>query len=269
MATKKKLDLTDVDARTTPVGLFNFAETYWLSAKALKAAEVKGVTHRAYPVYFLYYHAIELYLKAYLRLHGHGVVELSSKKFGHDAGALSKRARELGLPVKPKERTLFFDVERIIQHHRPRVFLLENVRNLVNHDKGHTFKTIHDVLTKKLGYHVAWKVIDAKSWVPQHRERIFIVGFRDRADFSFDGMNIPDPMHGPKLGTILHPEDGTEAIDGIFTEGPKAKVSKRYTLSDHLWGYLQAYAEKHKQKGNGFGFGLFGPKDVARTLSAR
>ena len=165
--------------------------------------------------------------------------------------------------------TLFFDVERIIQHHRPRVFLLENVRNLVNHDKGHTFKTIHDVLTKKLGYHVAWKVIDAKSWVPQHRERIFIVGFRDRADFSFDGMNIPDPMHGPKLGTILHPEDGTEAIDGIFTEGPKAKVSKRYTLSDHLWGYLQAYAEKHKQKGNGFGFGLFGPKDVARTLSAR
>ena len=107
MATKKKLDLTDVDARTTPVGLFNFAETYWLSAKALKAAEVKGVTHRAYPVYFLYYHAIELYLKAYLRLHGHGVVELSSKKFGHDAGALSKRARELGLPVKPKERTLF------------------------------------------------------------------------------------------------------------------------------------------------------------------
>lgn len=165
--------------------------------------------------------------------------------------------------------TLFFDVERIIAHHRPRVFLLENVRNLVNHDKGHTFRTIHDVLTKKLGYHVAWKVIDAKSFVPQHRERIFIVGFRDRSDFTFDGMNVPDPMKGPKLGTILHPEDGTEAIDGIFTEGPKAKVSKRYTLSDHLWGYLQAYAEKHKQKGNGFGFGLFGPNDVARTLSAR
>lgn len=165
--------------------------------------------------------------------------------------------------------TLFFDVERVIAHHRPRVFLLENVRNLVNHDKGRTFLTIHDVLTKKLGYHVAWKVIDAKSWVPQHRERIFIVGFRDRDDFSFDGMVIPDALKGPKLGTILHPEDGTEEPDLHFTEGAKAKVSSKYTLSDHLWGYLQEYARKHKEKGNGFGFGLFGPKDVARTLSAR
>lgn len=100
---KKRLDLTDEDARSTPVGLFNFAETYWLSARALKAAEVKEVTHRAYPVFFLYYHAIELYLKAYLRLY-HTMAQLRGRKFGHDAGALSKRARELDLPVKPKER---------------------------------------------------------------------------------------------------------------------------------------------------------------------
>lgn len=165
--------------------------------------------------------------------------------------------------------TLFFDVARIIRHHKPRAFLLENVRNLVNHDKGHTFRTIHEVLTKDLGYNVAWKIIDAKSWVPQHRERIFIVGFRDRADFSFDLMPIPDPLKGPKLATILHPEDGTETPDGIFTEGKHGKVSKKYTLSAHLWDYLQGYAEKHKKKGNGFGFGLFGPDEIARTLSAR
>lgn len=165
--------------------------------------------------------------------------------------------------------TLFFDVERIIAHHRPRVFLLENVRNLVNHDKGHTFGVIREVLTKKLGYHVAWKIIDAKSWVPQHRERIFIAGFRDRADFSFDDMPIPDAMQGPKLGSILHPGDGTEEVEGHFTVGEKAKVSPKYTLTDHLWTYLQNYAQKHKEAGNGFGFGLFGPTDVARTLSAR
>ena len=73
--------------------------------------------------------------------------------------------------------TLFFEVERILRHHRPKVFLLENVKNLVNHDRGNTFRTIHHVLANDLGYHVQWKIIDAKSWVPQHRERIFIIGF--------------------------------------------------------------------------------------------
>jgi DNA (cytosine-5)-methyltransferase 1 len=165
--------------------------------------------------------------------------------------------------------TLFFDVERIIAHHRPRVFLLENVRNLVNHDNGRTFAVIHDVLKNKLGYNVAFKVIDAKSWVPQHRERIFIVGFRDRVDFTFDDLVVPNPLQGPKLGTILHPEDGSEQPDCHYTEGEKAKVSKRYTLTPHLWNYLQEYAKKHQAKGNGFGFGLVGPKDVTRTLSAR
>lgn len=165
--------------------------------------------------------------------------------------------------------TLFFDVARIIEHHRPKFFLLENVKNLVNHDRGRTFAVVHRTLTEELGYQVHWKVIDARSWVPQHRERIFIAGFREPTEFTFDDMPIPDPASGPRLGSILHPEDGTEEPDGRFTKGKGGKVLPKYTLSDHLWTYLQAYANRHRQKGNGFGFGLFGPGDVARTLSAR
>ena len=165
--------------------------------------------------------------------------------------------------------TLFFDVARIIRHHRPRAFLLENVKNLVNHDAGQTFRVIRDVLSRELGYHVSFKVIDAKSWVPQHRERIFIAGFRDDADFSFDRMIIPDPLNGPKLSSILHPQNGSEKPEKPFTGGRQAAVSGKYTLSAHLWSYLKAYAEKHRGLGNGFGFGLFGPDDIARTLSAR
>jgi len=166
--------------------------------------------------------------------------------------------------------TLFFELARIIKHHRPKVFLLENVKNLVNHDRGTTFRIIRDVLENQLDYRIDFRVIDAKSWVPQHRERIFIAGFRDRnAEFTFKTLDIPDPASGPRLASILHPEDGTEKPDGHFTEGPLATVTERYTLTDHLWNYLQNYAEKHRRAGNGFGFGLCGPEDVARTLSAR
>lgn len=165
--------------------------------------------------------------------------------------------------------TLFFDVARIIEHHRPKAFLLENVKNLVNHDQGRTFQVIHYALTRELGYQVHWKVIDARSWVPQHRERIFIIGFREKNDFNFDDFIIPDPFQGPLLRSILHPEDGSEAAEKPYTEGAEARVSGKYTLSDHLWKYLKDYAIKHRAKGNGFGFGLFGPDDIARTLSAR
>lgn len=165
--------------------------------------------------------------------------------------------------------TLFFDVARIIEHHRPKAFLLENVKNLVGHDRGRTFEVIKRALTEELGYQVHTRVIDAKSLVPQHRERIFIVGFREENSFDFDSLVLPDPLDGPKLRQILHPEDGSEDFEQRFTEGRKARVLSKYTLSDHLWGYLQNYAEKHRAKGNGFGFGLVGPDDVARTLSAR
>ena len=165
--------------------------------------------------------------------------------------------------------TLFFHIKRILEYHRPSAFLLENVKNLVNHDKGRTFRVIRKTLKDELGYQFSPKVIDARSWLPQHRERIFIVGFREPSGFSFDDFSIPDPAQGPKLRTILHPENGSEPVENRFTSGRLGKVNEKYTLSDKLWQYLQAYAEKHRKKGNGFGFGLVGPDDIARTLSAR
>ena len=167
--------------------------------------------------------------------------------------------------------TLFFDVARIIKHHQPKAFLLENVKNLVNHDKGHTFEVIMKKLKEELGYEVEARVIDAKGYVPQHRERIFIVGFRRDlgVKFSFKNFNMPDSYAGPKLKTILHPEDGSEGPDKHYTLGNIGNVSERYILTDHLWRYLRDYAAKHAAAGNGFGYGLVGPGDVARTLSAR
>lgn len=163
--------------------------------------------------------------------------------------------------------TLFFDVARIIAAKQPKAFMLENVKNLVSHNKGHTFEVIRNTLEQELGYQIFWKVIDGQSWVPQHRERIIIVGFRGETDFTWDNLVIP-VVH-PALKDILHPEDGTEPAEHPFTTGPKAKVHSKYTLTDHLWQYLQDYAAKHKAKGNGFGFGLVTGDDVARTLSAR
>lgn len=165
--------------------------------------------------------------------------------------------------------TLFFDVARIIAHHRPKVFLLENVKNLLNHDKGRTFEVIQATLEDDLGYKIHTKVINAKGFVPQHRERVYIIGFRATNGFDFDSLPLPDPLKGPDLSVILHPEDGTEAPDKTYTYGPLARVSDKYYLTDHLWNYLKEYARKHREKGNGFGFGLCSPDDIARTLSAR
>lgn len=164
--------------------------------------------------------------------------------------------------------TLFFDIVRILEHHQPSAFLLENVKNLKSHDKGKTFMVIKESL-KELGYHFDYRIIDAKSFLPQHRERVFIAGFRSDMDFDFSDLEIPDANSGPLLETILHPENGTEQEEAPFTYGETAKVNDKYTLSDKLWKYLQDYAEKHRKKGNGFGFGLVGSKDTSRTLSAR
>lgn len=165
--------------------------------------------------------------------------------------------------------TLFFDVARIIAHHRPRAFLLENVKNLVSHDKGNTFDIIKRVLSEDLGYHISWKILDARAWVPQHRERIFIAGFRENNPFSLDDLPIPESGHHPRLSSILHPQDGSELAEKPYTLTGMARVADKYTLSDKLWQYLQDYAAKHKQQGNGFGFGLNTGHGVARTLSAR
>lgn len=168
--------------------------------------------------------------------------------------------------------TLFFDVARIIAAKRPKAFLLENVKNLQSHDKGHTFQVIRDVLTRDLGYHIHVRVIDGQHFVPQHRERIAIVGFREDVPFSWDALDLPE-KGSVRLGDILHRTDGTEPYieaDGDrFFDHKKGKVNDKYILTDNLWAYLQAYAAKHKAAGNGFGFGLVGPDDIARTLSAR
>lgn len=163
--------------------------------------------------------------------------------------------------------TLFFDLAQMLERHRPKAFLLENVKNLINHDKGNTFKIIMRTLREELGYYVDYRIINARHFVPQHRERIFIVGFKDNVGFSFDNLELPDEE--PKLRSILHPQDGSEPPEPPYTEGQYGIVSEKYTLSDRLWNYLQNYAKKHREKGNGFGYGLVGPEDVARTLSAR
>lgn len=147
--------------------------------------------------------------------------------------------------------TLFFEVARLVEKSRPRVILLENVKHLVSHDRGRTFSVIRQAV-EELGYTFSYKVIDAQPWVPQHRERVFIVGLRRDSfgDKTFVFPDVPDSSHS--LGEVLQP-----AYDS------------KYVLSEHLWKYLRDYAEKHRARGNGFGFSLFGPADVARTLSAR
>ncbi|MEQ8285825.1 DNA (cytosine-5-)-methyltransferase [Thalassospira sp.] len=170
--------------------------------------------------------------------------------------------------------TLFFDVLRILKHHKPAAFMLENVKNLRSHNKGDTFKTILGALRDELGYHVQARVIDGKGYVPQHRERIFIVGFREDVGFDFEACAFPDATSGPVISTILHapheePEDQFTLPPEDALSNVASVVNPKYTLSDKLWKYLFDYAAKHKAKGNGFGFGLCGPNDKARTLSAR
>lgn len=152
-----------------------------------------------------------------------------------------------------EQGNLFFEVARILEVKQPSAFLLENVKNLKSHDKGRTFKVISATL-EQLGYRLFTKVVDAAHYVPQHRERIFLVGLKETRfpDLEFD---FPTPPRTQvKIADILDEE-----------------VDSKYTISDHLWSYLQMYAEKHRKKGNGFGFGLVDPEldSITRTLSAR
>ena len=168
--------------------------------------------------------------------------------------------------------TLFFDVARIIRDKRPRAFLLENVKNLLSHDKGRTFQIIKDTLEKDLGYNIHCRVIDGAHFTPQHRERILIAGFAQNVAFDWDAIALPSKGLR-KLKEILHKTDGTEPVlpwdaDKYFNH-ENGNVQHKYTLSPKLWAYLQGYAAKHKAKGNGFGFGLVGPESTTRTLSAR
>ena len=149
--------------------------------------------------------------------------------------------------------TLFFDVCRILKSKRPRAFMLENVKNLCSHDHGRTFQIIRESL-EELNYKIFYRVIDGSAYVPQHRERIIIVGFDQR-------------RYGEKLNFefLLSPKKEKPVMRDILEE----KVDPKYTLSDKLWNYLQMYAAKHRAAGNGFGYGIASPDGIARTLSAR
>jgi DNA (cytosine-5)-methyltransferase 1 len=164
--------------------------------------------------------------------------------------------------------TLFFDLARIIQEKKPKAFLLENVKNLTSHDKGRTFDVIKRTLTQELGYVISYKVIDAAHFLPQHRERILIVGFRESNSFNFEDLILPE-KNKITLASILHKSTDVPIPHDGSNYAPKNKVLDKYTLSDKLWQYLQNYAAKHKEAGNGFGFGLVNKHSVARTLSAR
>ncbi|MBA7699582.1 DNA-cytosine methyltransferase [subsurface metagenome] len=163
------------------------------------------------------------------------------------------KKKSLGMPhgfEDPTQGTLFFEIKRILRDKKPRAFLLENVKNLRSHDKKRTFRIIMDTLKKELKYQtVIYDVLDAVNYVPQHRERIFIVGFRESTLFEFP-CRVPDKK--PKFKDIL-----------------EKNVPDKYTLTDHLWNYLQEYARKQKAKGNGFQYGLTNLNGHSRTLSAR
>ena len=169
------------------------------------------------------------------------------------AGVSKKKSlgRETGFKDKT-QGTLFFDVADIIGRHRPKAFFLENVKNLMSHDKGNTFKVIKGTL-EELRYSLHYLVMDGQSYVPQHRERIMIVGF-DRDRFSGkENFSFPEQKKTTRcIKDILEPD-----------------IDAKYTLSDKLWIYLQDYAEKHRAKGNGFGFGMVDLNGISRTLSAR
>lgn len=149
--------------------------------------------------------------------------------------------------------TLFFDICRILKAKRPKAFMLENVKNLCSHDKGRTFKVIQESLSE-LNYKYYHAILDGKDYVPQHRERIVIVGFDkerygDYFDFQFE----------------LKPGKSQPVVRNILQQG----VDEKYTLSDKLWNYLQHYAAKHREAGNGFGYGIAPLDGITRTLSAR
>ena len=162
--------------------------------------------------------------------------------------------------------TLFFNIVSILRSKQPKAFLLENVKNLKSHDGGRTYRVITGAL-RELGYQVIDRVVSAADWVPQRRERVYLVGFKEPVQFDFGALRRPKVA--PTLADILHRSDETPEEPYTINVRGRTVVSPRYTLSDHLWQYLQDYATKHREKGNGFGCSVFGPHDVARTLSAR
>lgn len=149
--------------------------------------------------------------------------------------------------------TLFFDIIRILKEKKPSAFFLENVKNILSHDKGNTFRVIEGSL-RELGYSFQWKIVDASYYVPQNRQRVYMVGYLTGTGMGTPTFTFPDYPANPK-----------PTVRSIL----ERKVDPKYTLTDNLWVYLQGYAAKHAAAGNGFGYGLVDPKGQTRTLSAR
>jgi DNA (cytosine-5)-methyltransferase 1 len=166
--------------------------------------------------------------------------------------------------------TLFFDILRILKEKRPKAFLLENVKGLTFHDKGKTLSTILDALELELGYDVRYKVISAEHWVPQKRNRIYIVGFRERSDFSWEQVKIPKEEH--KIAHILHKTDESEPViwhdhDRYYNHFERC-VQPKYTLTDEKFEILKAHKKRHDEKGHAFGYSLYTGEEICRTLCA-
>jgi len=161
----------------------------------------------------------------------------------------------------PTQGTLFFNIKKIIKQKQPKAFLLENVKNLKNHDSGRTYKVIEETLNS-LNYSIFTRVIDAKGWVPQHRERIYIAGFR-----------LPDDGQSWQVSNFdelfaMQPPEPPVTLESIL----EAEVPDKYTLKVGTWATLERHLKHHLEAGNGFGYGLIKPPfegKFTRTISAR
>ncbi|WP_278850467.1 DNA (cytosine-5-)-methyltransferase [Thomasclavelia spiroformis] len=171
---------------------------------------------------------------------------------GFPCQAFSQAGKKLGF--EDTRGTLFFEIVRILKEKRPKAFLLENVKNLKSHNKGHTYNIIEKTL-KDLGYDVQATTLKAKDFgLPQNRERIYIVGFEKKKVPNYEDFNFPLPSSKKtNVGSIL-----------------EKKVDEKYTISDNLWKGHQRRKAEHKKKGNGFGYSLFNSdSEYTNTISAR
>ena len=177
--------------------------------------------------------------------------------------------------------TLFFEIARVLEHHRPKAFLLENVKNLVYHDNGNTYRTIFNTLSEDLDYQLSCRIINSQMWVPQKRERVFIVGFNRQYLTSRDIQSVsllydidaPPSQEWPMLGSLLHSQDETPEIPYTYVldnESCKLIVNPKYTLSDAFWSCLLEHKRRHRKAGNGFGYRMIDDphNDVSLTLAA-
>ena len=185
---------------------------------------------------------------------------------GFPCQAFSRGGYEQGFKDSKGRGTLFFDVMRIAEAKKPKVIVLENVKNLLSHDKGNTFQVIKDCIENKLGYHLTYRVVNSAGDVPQKRERIYLVAFRDENDYDINNVYFPEVENGPKLSSILHNSEDLYEEAFLDKEG---NVLDKFTLGEKTFQCLERHKQSHKNKGNGFGYSIVDKNDVARTMSAR